>query len=316
MSTRHARTADKSLNEKHARILKELLQKPANKYCADYTRWASWNLGLFVCIRCSGVHRSMGTHISKAVKSVDLDTWIPEQVENMIKWGNERANLYWEAHLSDKQPQEGNIDMWIRTKYEQKKWAMKGPMPDPSTLGGVQEVDTVTHTSSPPVNEKKSASSEFANFDVFFNATHAPLQKSNSAIAQLQGADFFTSAPKAPTADSSTTTSPYHDTLKSSILSLYGKPPVHTSHMPLAHPSYQQSTMMAPQSAFPQTQPDLFSQGWGSLATPPVIQQHHHQGQAPSHSLPQGSGFFSMPPTTTTTTNTTNTTNTKNPAYE
>lgn len=28
-------------------------------------RWASWNLGIFVCIRCSGTHRSLGTHISK-----------------------------------------------------------------------------------------------------------------------------------------------------------------------------------------------------------------------------------------------------------
>jgi hypothetical protein len=35
--------------------------------------------GVFMCIRCSGIHRSMGTHISK-VKSVDLDTWTPEQM--------------------------------------------------------------------------------------------------------------------------------------------------------------------------------------------------------------------------------------------
>lgn len=38
------------------------------------------NRGVFVCIRCSGIHRSMGTHISK-VKSVDLDTWTVEQME-------------------------------------------------------------------------------------------------------------------------------------------------------------------------------------------------------------------------------------------
>ncbi|KAF8945774.1 hypothetical protein BGZ47_001974 [Haplosporangium gracile] len=40
----------------------------------------------------------MGTHISK-VKSIDLDSWTAEQVENMIKWGNEKANKYWEARL-------------------------------------------------------------------------------------------------------------------------------------------------------------------------------------------------------------------------
>ena len=34
--------------------------------------WASVNLATMLCINCSGVHRSMGTHISK-VRSVELD---------------------------------------------------------------------------------------------------------------------------------------------------------------------------------------------------------------------------------------------------
>jgi hypothetical protein len=42
-------------------------------------RWASWNLGLFFCIRCAGIHRNLGVHISR-VKSVNLDTWTPQQV--------------------------------------------------------------------------------------------------------------------------------------------------------------------------------------------------------------------------------------------
>ena len=42
-------------------------------------RWASWNLGVFLCIRCAGIHRNLGVHISK-VKSVNLDTWTPEQL--------------------------------------------------------------------------------------------------------------------------------------------------------------------------------------------------------------------------------------------
>ena len=42
-------------------------------------RWVSWNLGIFVCIRCAGIHRNLGVHISK-VKSVNLDSWTPHQV--------------------------------------------------------------------------------------------------------------------------------------------------------------------------------------------------------------------------------------------
>ena len=38
------------------------------------------NSGVYLCIRCSGIHRGMGTHISK-VKSIDLDTWTPEQMQ-------------------------------------------------------------------------------------------------------------------------------------------------------------------------------------------------------------------------------------------
>jgi len=42
-------------------------------------RWASWNLGVFLCIRCAGIHRNLGVHVSR-VKSVNLDSWTPEQI--------------------------------------------------------------------------------------------------------------------------------------------------------------------------------------------------------------------------------------------
>ena len=43
------------------------LSLPLSLDCSEVGRpsWASWNLGVFLCIQCSGIHRRMGTHISK-----------------------------------------------------------------------------------------------------------------------------------------------------------------------------------------------------------------------------------------------------------
>ncbi|PHH67914.1 hypothetical protein CDD82_1006 [Ophiocordyceps australis] len=119
--------------------IKSLLKLEPNKICADckrnkHPRWASWNLGVFICIRCSGIHRGMGTHISR-VKSVDLDSWTDEQLQSILSWGNARANKYWEAKLAvGHTPSEAKIENFIRTKYELQRWVMDGPKPDPATL--------------------------------------------------------------------------------------------------------------------------------------------------------------------------------------
>lgn len=126
--------------------IKSLLKLETNKICSDckrnkHPRWASWNLGVFICIRCSGIHRGMGTHISR-VKSVDLDSWTDEQLQSVLSWGNARANKYWEAKLTPGHaPSEAKIENFIRTKYELKRWVMDGPMPDPATLDAEADDD-------------------------------------------------------------------------------------------------------------------------------------------------------------------------------
>lgn len=131
-------------SEQHKQILKQLLKEDANKTCVDcktsaHPRWASWNLGCFICIRCSGIHRSMGVHISK-VKSVDLDAWTDEQVELMVKWGNAKCNSYWEAKLPDNYiPDQLKIENFIRTKYDMKKWVASATVPNPLSIKQTQE---------------------------------------------------------------------------------------------------------------------------------------------------------------------------------
>uniref|UniRef100_A0A2I2YWM8 Small ArfGAP 1 n=1 Tax=Gorilla gorilla gorilla TaxID=9595 RepID=A0A2I2YWM8_GORGO len=104
MATRSCREKAQKLNEQHQLILSKLLREEDNKYCADCEakgpRWASWNIGVFICIRCAGIHRNLGVHISR-VKSVNLDQWTAEQIQCMQDMGNTKARLLYEANLPE-----------------------------------------------------------------------------------------------------------------------------------------------------------------------------------------------------------------------
>ncbi|OEH78989.1 arf1-directed GTPase-activating related protein [Cyclospora cayetanensis] len=82
--------------------LQQVLRLPGNDCCADcgarHPRWASVNLGVVICLECSGVHRKMGVHISK-VKSVTLDRWTAQWVETLEAIGNDVARKYYEHAL-------------------------------------------------------------------------------------------------------------------------------------------------------------------------------------------------------------------------
>ncbi|POS78279.1 hypothetical protein DHEL01_v203336 [Diaporthe helianthi] len=251
---------------KNQATIKSLLKLEPNKMCSDckknkHPRWASWNLGVFICIRCSGIHRSMGVHISR-VKSVDLDSWTDEQLQSVLNWGNARANKYWEAKLAPGHvPSEAKIENFIRTKYELKRWVMDGPMPDPSTLGAdadddvplsiVKEKQTIerkqslkTHPGQRPAIAQPTPQVDLIGGDdpiprastagpvgskVPPKAEPAP-PKSTSANNSLLGLDFLGSATSPPPRPASTTGSggvggQSRPDLKQSILSLYATAP-------------------------------------------------------------------------------------------
>ncbi|XP_064241796.1 arf-GAP with coiled-coil, ANK repeat and PH domain-containing protein 2 isoform X8 [Passer domesticus] len=118
-----------------------------NAACCDCgladPRWASINLGITLCIECSGIHRSLGVHFSK-VRSLTLDSWEPELLKLMCELGNDVINRIYEAKLEKvgvKKPQSGSQrqekEAYIRAKYVERKFVEKQaasvPLPEPGT---------------------------------------------------------------------------------------------------------------------------------------------------------------------------------------
>ncbi|XP_007638655.1 arf-GAP with coiled-coil, ANK repeat and PH domain-containing protein 2 isoform X2 [Cricetulus griseus] len=171
-------------NESKEKLLKgeSALQRvqciPGNSSCCDCgladPRWASINLGITLCIECSGIHRSLGVHFSK-VRSLTLDTWEPELLKLMCELGNDVINRVYEAKLEKmgiKKPQPGQRqekEAYIRAKYVERKF-----------------VDKYSVLSSPSEQEKRvsSKSCEERRLSQVRVSVHTTVKSNDSGIQQ------------------------------------------------------------------------------------------------------------------------------------
>lgn len=106
---------------------------PGNSACCDcghpQPKWASINLGITLCIACSGIHRSLGVHYSK-VRSLTLDAWEPEIIKVMTELGNGVINRIYEANAEncggvERATENCDISVreaWIKAKYVERRF--------------------------------------------------------------------------------------------------------------------------------------------------------------------------------------------------
>lgn len=163
--SRHATTGEKpsigrttSGNEAEASVLLQRIRAAdeGNCVCADCgtgskVDWCSINLGILLCIECSGIHRSLGTHISK-VRSLRLDTAVFTQdiIEVLLLIGNRVSNMIWEAKLdrflkpSPQSTREQRLH-FITAKYIERTYVSAGHVlqsPDDLLLTSIKRNDT------------------------------------------------------------------------------------------------------------------------------------------------------------------------------
>nr|XP_055184190.1 arf-GAP with GTPase, ANK repeat and PH domain-containing protein 2 isoform X5 [Nyctereutes procyonoides] len=114
-------------SQSEAVAIQAIRNAKGNSICVDCgapnPTWASLNLGALICIECSGIHRNLGTHLSR-VRSLDLDDWPRELTLVLTAIGNDVANRVWESDTRGRsKPTRDSSreerESWIRAKYEQ-----------------------------------------------------------------------------------------------------------------------------------------------------------------------------------------------------
>ncbi|XP_072238462.1 arf-GAP with GTPase, ANK repeat and PH domain-containing protein 1-like [Leuresthes tenuis] len=131
---------DRKNSQSEAVVLQAIRNAKGNNFCVDCDApnptWASLNLGALICIECSGIHRNLGTHLSR-VRSLALDDLPRELTLVLSAIGNHMVNSTWEARtMGHRKPAPDATreerESWIRAKYEQKLFVAPLPPPTPS----------------------------------------------------------------------------------------------------------------------------------------------------------------------------------------
>jgi hypothetical protein len=114
-----------------------------NSCCCDCNKegsnidWVSINLGLVMCLNCSGKHRALGTDISK-VRSLKLDELDDLEYKLLLRIGNEVSNSIWDP-LGPANNSDSSHPEYIKQKYQNKLYVRKDDIDEAKLVADIQD---------------------------------------------------------------------------------------------------------------------------------------------------------------------------------
>jgi len=135
---------------------------PGNNKCVECgmknPQWASVSFGTVFCLECSGVHRSLGVHIS-FVRSIAMDSWTPAQIALMKAGGNEKCASYLQSKgISSSVPIKQKYENDAAKLYKEVLKARAAGEPEPTSL-------PTAATSTPKKSSSANNKSRSAKFE-------------------------------------------------------------------------------------------------------------------------------------------------------
>ena len=114
--------------------------------CADCLtaspEWCSINLGVLLCTACSGIHRSLGTHVSK-VRSLLLDTIDPALKKVIYCLHENHQGIWGEGFRPPRFCENEEKEEYMRSRYQHKAWVKKIDNPNQALTTAIKENDGV-----------------------------------------------------------------------------------------------------------------------------------------------------------------------------
>ncbi|KAK3917508.1 Arf-GAP domain and FG repeat-containing protein 1 [Frankliniella fusca] len=157
-------SARKKQDEKHLKILRDLVSNPSNRQCFDCHQrgptYVNMTIGSFVCTSCSGLLR--GLTPPHRVKSISMATFTPEEIELISSRGNEYCRRIWlglyePGRMTESRDEQGIKDFMI-AKYEKKRYYLDPSMANMNGKSSSPQISSSSSSSTSTLNSSNAAS--------------------------------------------------------------------------------------------------------------------------------------------------------------